>query len=68
MYRLSRPFSLTPEQGADTILWLSGKSNSGTGGYFHKRKLARLTAAAQSDDGAERLWRVSEKLLSNIAL
>ena len=68
MYRLSRPFSLTPEQGADTILWLSGKSNPGTGGYFHKRKLARLTAAAQSDDGAERLWRVSEKLLSNIAL
>jgi NAD(P)-dependent dehydrogenase (short-subunit alcohol dehydrogenase family) len=68
IYRLSRPFSLTPEQGADTILWLANHPNPGTGGYFVKRKLSPLTPAAQSDAGAERLWSISEALLAKIAV
>jgi retinol dehydrogenase 12 len=67
MYLLSRPFSLTPEQGADTILWLAKDgAPSTTGGYFAKRKLASLTRAAQSDDGAARLWKMSEELLARL--
>lgn len=65
IYRLSRPFSLTPEQGADTILWLAAHPDPGTGKYFVKRKPGALTSAAQSDEGAERLWTASETLLAN---
>ena len=67
MYILSRPFSLTPEQGADTILWLArGGAPDATGQYFARRKTASLTPAAQSDAGAARLWRISEELLAGI--
>lgn len=68
IYKVIRPFrfSLTPEQGADTILWLAEQSKPGTGGYFVKRALAETTAAAQSDAAAERLWSVSEALLASI--
>lgn len=64
IYRLGALFALTPEQGADTILWLAGQPDPGTGGYFAKRRPASLTPAASSDEGAERLWRVSETLLA----
>jgi retinol dehydrogenase-12 len=65
VYQLTRPFALTPEQGADTILWLAENPNPGTGGYFVKRKPGSLTPAAQSDAGAERLWAATESLLAN---
>ncbi len=65
MYLLSRPFSLTPEKGADTILWLAqGGAPEATGEYFAKRKLGDLTPAAQSDEGAARLWKISEELVA----
>ena len=63
IYRLGTPFALTPEQGADTILWLAAERNPGTGGYFSKRRLAPLTPAASDEAGAERLWCISEDLL-----
>ena len=65
MYLLSRPFQLTSEQGADTILWLAqGGAPEVTGEYFVKRKVAKTTPAAQSREGAERLWTVSEELVT----
>ncbi|MDE2563099.1 MAG: SDR family NAD(P)-dependent oxidoreductase [Sphingomonadales bacterium] len=65
MYILGKPFSLTPEKGADTILWLaSGGAPEATGEYFAKRTVADLTPAAQSDEGAARLWRISEELVA----
>ena len=64
MYILGKPFALSPEQGADTILWLAqGGAPEATGQYFAKRKIASLTPAAQSAEGAERLWKISEGLL-----
>lgn len=64
MYFLGKPFSLTPEKGADTILWLArGGAPDATGQYFAKRKPGELTPAAQSDEGAARLWRISEDLV-----
>ena len=63
VYLFSRPFSLSPEQGADTILWLAeGGARGATGQYFAKRKLGSMTAAARSDEGALRLWKISENL------
>jgi retinol dehydrogenase-12 len=66
IYALARPFSLTPEQGADTILWLATNPEPGTGGYFVKRKPGPATPAAESAEGADRLWSVSEALLAKV--
>ena len=67
MYVLGKPFSLTPEQGADTILWLAhGGAPEATGQYFAKRKIASVTAAAHSEEGASRLWKISEALLAGL--
>jgi NAD(P)-dependent dehydrogenase (short-subunit alcohol dehydrogenase family) len=69
MYLLGLPFSLTPEQGADTILWLAmGGAPDVTGEYFVKRKIAKTTPAAQSDAGAARLWQLSEALVASAKL
>ena len=65
VYYLGRPFSVSPAQGADTILWLASGGDGGTGGYYVKRKPAPTTPAAQSDEGAERLWAISEALIAS---
>ncbi len=63
MYFLGKPLSLTPEQGADTILLLAkGGAPKATGQYLAKRKPAALSAAAQSEQGAARLWDISKEL------
>ena len=65
MYFLSRPFQLTAEQGADTILWLAqGGGGEATGEYFAKRAVTKTTPAGQSREGAERLWKISEELVA----
>lgn len=65
MYLLSKPFSLNPEQGADTILWLArGGAPDVTGRYFAKRKPGSMTPAAQNDENAKRLWQISEDLVA----
>ncbi len=69
MYFLGRPFSLTPEQGADTVLWLAmGGAPDATGEYFVRRKIAKTTPAAKSAEGAARLWRLSEALVAGAKL
>ncbi len=66
MYVFGRPLSLTPEQGADTILWLAlGGAPGVTGEYFVKRAIAKTTSAAQSEAGAARLWQLSEALVAS---
>jgi retinol dehydrogenase 12 len=64
MYIFGRPISLTPEQGADTILWLAmGGAPDVSGEYFVKRNITKTTPAGQSREGAARLWAISEALL-----
>lgn len=59
----AKPFTKTPEQGADTILWLATDGpRDPAGGYFEQRQPAQMTQAAQSNEGARRLWEISEKL------
>ncbi|HLQ62902.1 MAG TPA: SDR family oxidoreductase [Candidatus Acidoferrales bacterium] len=60
---LVRPFSRTPEQGADTLVWLADSEAAGreTGGYYQNRRRITPSAAAQDREAAARLWRLSEE-------
>lgn len=59
-----RPFLLSPERGADTIVYLASSPDVAgqTGGYYIKRRLREPSAAARSEENARRLWEVSENL------
>ncbi|HEY1961430.1 MAG TPA: SDR family oxidoreductase [Rhizomicrobium sp.] len=61
---LAKKFALTPEQGAETIVWLASSPDveGQTGGYYHKCKPATPSRAAQNDADARRLWDVSAKI------
>jgi NAD(P)-dependent dehydrogenase (short-subunit alcohol dehydrogenase family) len=58
----SRLVARSPEQGADTLVWLADSpSVSGvSGAYFVDRREKRPSAAAQDDAAAARLWAVSD--------
>jgi len=66
---LARPFLIDEKKGADTSIWLATDPavEGKTGGYYVKRKLVVPTRAAQSDEGAKRLWDLSEKLASAVS-
>ena len=59
-----RPFFTSPQQGADTIVYLASSPEAAntSGGYFVKRKLTDPSAAARDDAAAKRLWEASEAL------
>jgi NAD(P)-dependent dehydrogenase (short-subunit alcohol dehydrogenase family) len=59
-----RPFFITPEKGADTLVYLASSPElaDATGGYFVKRKLTEPSTAARDDVTAKRLWIESEAL------
>ena len=64
LVKAARPFLLTPEEGADTVVYLasSPEASAWTGKYFAKRAESKLTKAAQDDAAARRLWSVSAGL------
>ena len=55
--RAAKNFALTPEQGAETIIYLASSPDVAdvTGGYFVKSKIATPTKEAQNDADAKRL-------------
>jgi len=55
----------TPQEGADTIIWLATEPNIDTtkGIYFSDRKVEKSTRFARDPDQADRLWQVSERLV-----
>ncbi|MCY3719499.1 MAG: SDR family NAD(P)-dependent oxidoreductase [Anaerolineaceae bacterium] len=59
-----RPFLKTPEQGADTLIWLAtvDEMEGQSGGYYDRRRLRESSAAAQDDAAAQRLWALSAEL------
>ncbi len=61
---LLQRFALTPEQGADTLVYLatSPEVEGVTGQYFEKRRPQRSSAASYDEAAARRLWAVSEEL------
>jgi NAD(P)-dependent dehydrogenase (short-subunit alcohol dehydrogenase family) len=63
---LLKPFALSPEQGAQTQIYVASAPELAgiTGGYWAKSAPATPSAAAQDDAAAARLWEVSEQLVA----
>jgi retinol dehydrogenase 12 len=61
---IARPFLLSPERGASTIVYLATSSDvaNATGGYYVKSQLREPSKAARDEATARRLWELSEEL------
>jgi len=61
---LIKAFTLSPEKGAETSIYLatSPEIEGISGKYFDKKREARISAIAQDDELARRLWDESVKL------
>jgi NAD(P)-dependent dehydrogenase (short-subunit alcohol dehydrogenase family) len=62
--KLLRPFFRTPEEGADTLVYLANSPDVAgkSGGYYANRKSIRSTALTYDESVQERLWVLSEEL------
>lgn len=69
VYALAKPFSSTPEQGADSLVWLatSPEAASLKGEYVSKRRPVTPQKQALDSNLATDLWTHSEKLCENAA-
>jgi len=68
-HRVAHPLLRTPEQGADTIVWLAAAAEPGrsTGGFWHDRRRRpahRLPWTRESAAEREALWAACERLTS----
>jgi NAD(P)-dependent dehydrogenase (short-subunit alcohol dehydrogenase family) len=63
---LVRPFEVTPQQGADTVIFLTFDSSVAgrSGAYWSNRSESSVNHAARDDAAVERLWLESERLLA----
>jgi NAD(P)-dependent dehydrogenase (short-subunit alcohol dehydrogenase family) len=63
---LGSPWRRTPEEGADTVIYLasSPQVEGVSGEYFADRKPARSSPEARDDAAARRLWQISEVLVA----
>ena len=59
-------FALTPQQGADTLIYLASSSDVAgiTGQYFVKRKAVPSSPLSYDEKIAQRLWEISESFTS----
>ena len=64
VYALAKPFSSTPEQGADSLIWLATAPEAATlqGQYVSKRRPVAPSKQALDAAFATRLWALSERL------
>jgi NAD(P)-dependent dehydrogenase (short-subunit alcohol dehydrogenase family) len=62
--RAAKMFAITPEQGAETLVYLasSDEAANANGLYFYKCRPATPTAEARDADAARRLWEESEEI------
>ncbi len=63
--RIAMIFAISEEDGAKTTVWAATSDEAGklTGKYLDRSREAKATRAAQSDEDAARLWKVSEELV-----
>jgi len=55
---IGKLFAISPEQGADTIVWLasSAEVEGRSGGYWTRRRLKTPSREAQNENAARLLW------------
>lgn len=65
MFSMMRPFLRTPEQGAETSIYLATASEVAdiTGTYFRDKRPARSSPSSYDQATWQRLWRVSAELV-----
>ncbi|AYB53079.2 SDR family oxidoreductase [Ralstonia solanacearum] len=70
VYALARPFARTPEQGADSLIWLatSPEAASLRGEYVSNRRPVSPSTQARDPKLASDLWTLSEKLCAEAAV
>ena len=63
-FRTFKPFMRSPEQGADTLIWLASSSevDGVSGKYFSDRKEIEAKKVAYDPAARRRLWDISEDL------
>lgn len=61
--KLAKPFIKSPQQGADTGLWLATEDVAENGAYFVKRKVHGVKNDAQDPKLAQRVWEDSARLV-----
>jgi NAD(P)-dependent dehydrogenase (short-subunit alcohol dehydrogenase family) len=63
-FALARPFLLTPEQGADTPVYLASapELENVTGKYFESRRAVKSSFVSYDETSARRLWDASVQL------
>ncbi len=71
-HRLTRPLLRSPEQGADTILWLASAEKGGveTGKLWHDREIRseyRLKSTIETSAERNRLWEILDETTAAIA-
>jgi retinol dehydrogenase-12 len=61
---IARPFLLSPERGADTIVYLASSPDVAgqSGGYYVKRQRREPSAAARDEATARKLWEISQEM------
>jgi len=62
-FQVAKKFALTPEQGAETMIYLASSPSVAnlSGEYFEKCAVKSPNAEAQDEEAARRLWEVSEE-------
>src|SRR5829696_2082300 len=63
-FRAAKPFMRSPEQGADTLIWLASSPDveGVSGKYFSDRKEIEAKSVAYDRAARRRLWEISEEL------
>ncbi|HEV2742413.1 MAG TPA: SDR family oxidoreductase [Rubrobacter sp.] len=64
LFRAFKPFMRTPEQGADTVIWLASSPDveGVSGRYYADRKVIEPKKIASDPAARRRLWEESERL------
>lgn len=69
VFAMATPFAISPEKGADTLVWLatSPEAEGIKGEYLAKRKVVTPSALARDPVLAESLWQQSEQICRKAA-
>jgi NAD(P)-dependent dehydrogenase (short-subunit alcohol dehydrogenase family) len=67
IFRFMKNFAITPEKGAETIVYLASSDDVAktTGLYYYKCKPVEPSKLAQDSAAAERLWEYTDRLLTH---